>query len=154
MIGGIRQWLRRRTAARSVAAPGRSYPFLVVSVHDGDTLTALADRGDGDWWLTDVRLVGGNARELKDPGGPEAREHLTVLVQKIAPTLLAAVREPKVPRGTLTTAGWDKFGGRVLGRIATPEFPDVMATMIADGYAAPWNGKGQKPVPPWPIPPA
>jgi endonuclease YncB( thermonuclease family) len=151
MIGGIRQWLRRRTAARSVAAPGRSYPFLVVSVHDGDTLTALADRGDGDWWLTDVRLVGGNARELKNPGGPEARDHLIELVRPIQPQLLLALVSSRTVRGNLTTAGWDKFGGRVLGRIATPTVPDVMATMIADGYAAPWNGKGAKPVPPWPI---
>lgn len=138
---------------RRAAAPGHTYPCAVVSVHDGDTLLAAADQGDGAWWLIDIRLIGGNARELKDPGGPEARDHLIELVRPIQPILVQAMFAARAVRGTLTTHGWDKFGGRALGQIATPTVPDVMAAMIRDGYAAPWtDGKSPKPVPPWPIP--
>jgi hypothetical protein len=48
--------------------------------------------------------------------------------------------------------GPDKYGGRWLGVLTLPDGRDVATQMIRDRYAAPWDGKGTKPVPPWPIP--
>jgi endonuclease YncB( thermonuclease family) len=48
--------------------------------------------------------------------------------------------------------GPDKYGGRWLGVLTLPDGRDVATQMIRDRYAAPWDGKGTKPTPPWPIP--
>jgi hypothetical protein len=36
--------------------------------------------------------------------------------------------------------------------LTLPDGRDVATQMIRDRYAAPWDGKGTKPVPAWPIP--
>ena len=141
---------------RWAAAVGRTYPCIVLGLHDGDTVTVFADRGDGEWWYVDVRLrtptAGANARELKDPGGPEAREWLRGLLLRVTPLTLQQMFGAKAPRATLTSHGWDKYGGRIEGALDVPGVGDVMTRMVADGYAALWNGRGARPVPPWPVP--
>ena len=116
------------------------YPrCTVVNVHDGDTVKIDIDHGMGIW-SRDVmlRLIGMAARELKDPGGPEARDHLRDLL----------------PVGSVVTVrsyGWDKYGGRIVGELYLPSGEGARARMIADLYAVPWNGKGPQPRPVWPI---
>lgn len=117
----------------------RVFPATVTSVYDGDTFTVLADCGFEVWRVVDVRLNGCNARELHDLGGAEARDHVLELM-------------PVGAKVTLTVSGWDKYGDRSDSLVTLPDGRDLTATMIADGYAAVWNGKGAKPVPPWPIP--
>ncbi len=116
----------------------RVYPGIVLDVHDGDTLHVSLDAGLHVWVHCDVRLLGINAQELAQPGGPEARDHLAGLV----------------PTGTVvvvTITGPDKYGARWLGHVAAAGI-DVAQRMVTDGWAAPWNGKGSKPVPPFPPP--
>lgn len=118
-----------------------SYQAVVTEIHDGDTLTASA--AIWPWPLTvvsiDVRLYGLNARELHDPGGPEARDALAALL----PTNTVVL---------ITLADRDKYG-RVLAHVHRVEDGmDIGARLIADGWAAPWDGKGRKPVPDWPRP--
>lgn len=118
----------------------RVFPGTISSVHDGDGLRVLADVGFSVAVTVDVRLAGINAIELAAPGGLAARDHLAGLA----------------PAGTqvaLTTLGPDKFGGRWSGRVVRLDGVDVAQQMVADGYAAPWDGRGAKPVPPWPITP-
>lgn len=110
----------------------------VVSAYDGDTLTAMVDHGMALFSFRSVRILGINCRELKDPGGKEARDHLLSLVPVDAPVII-------------TSSSWDKYGGRIDGRLQA-EFGDVSDRMIQDGYAAAWNGVGTRPVPEWPIP--
>lgn len=125
---------------REVAFP-RMYPgSTVVEVIDGDTVRIEIDLGFNIAWTVSVRLHGVAAREKRRPGGPEARDHLAGLI----------------PAGTLVdvlSVRWDKYAGRVQGVLfhATRRF-DVGATMIKDGYAAPWDGTGPQPEAPWPIP--
>ena len=66
-----------------------------------------------------------------------------------------------MPRAQLLPAGlWvtvqtfkpDKYGGRYDALITLPDGRDVTTVMCTDGYAAPWNGTGPKPVPLWPLP--
>lgn len=116
-----------------------AYKATVVSVHDGDTVHL--DVGIGFYLHIDItcRLRGLNTRELKDPGGPEAREHLARLCPVGSEVLFRSL-------------GPDKFGGRWLGVLELPDGRDVATEMIRDGYAAAWDGRGPKPLPPWPIP--
>lgn len=140
------------SATQQAAAQPLPYPCSVIDVDDGDTVQVLADRGGGDWWLIEVRLADGNARELGEPGGLAARGHLRALLAPITPSTVAALFSTRSVRGTLQVLGPDKYGGRQLGRLVVPGVGFVMEKMIADGYAARWDGRGAKPVPPWPNP--
>src|SRR6185312_11963648 len=108
-------------------------------VWDGDSVHVVADLGFDLTIKLMVRLNGINARELSEPGGPEARDHLAGLI-------------PPGSAVTLTSVAVDKFGGRTDGVLTTPAGVNVSAQMVKDGYAAAWNGEGPRPSPPWPIP--
>lgn len=116
------------------------YPrCYVTEVYDGDTIKVDIDLGQ-DLWVRDraVRLAGIAARELREPGGREARDHLRAL---LPPDIEVAV----------VSTGWDKYAGRIDGLVGRPDGGDVGALMIAAGYAVAWNGKGAQPRPAWPI---
>lgn len=113
------------------------YKAVIVHVHDGDTLSVTADLGFEVLLEVDVRLLGCNARELSQPGGTEARDHLIDLL----------------PIGTsvvIKTVKPDKFGGRYDAAITLADGSDLVLLLIAQQWVAPWNGRGTKPVPPWP----
>ena len=124
-----------------VPAPEYVYRAAIVSVHDGDTLTATVSLGFDITFTTNIRLLGMNARELSAPGGKEARDNLRALL----------------PSGTVVTissASWDKYGGRCdasityLGADGQPH--DLVGGLIAQQWGAPYGGSGPMPVPPWP----
>ncbi|MER5754322.1 hypothetical protein [Streptomyces sp. NPDC002088] len=120
------------------------YSAIVRDVHDGDTIKVDLDQGLDTWkHSVSMRLYGCNARELKDPGGKEARDNLAALL----------------PVGTKVTihshkAGRDleadKYGGRYDATIALPDGRDLVGLLIEQQWAAGWNGKGARPLPPWP----
>jgi endonuclease YncB( thermonuclease family) len=114
------------------------YNAVVVRVVDGDTFVGHVDLGFGVW-LHDqnFRLLGINAREKKDPGGPEARENLAGLL----PAGLAI---------TLTTVKADKYGSRYDAHVLLPGNAILSQMLVQTGWAAAWSGAGTKPVPPWP----
>lgn len=114
------------------------YNAVVLAVHDGDTLTVSLDLGFNLRLQLTVRLVGINARELAEPGGPEARDALGAY---LPPGREVSVRTLKP----------DKFGGRYDADVwLDAGHPTVSELMVATGWAAAWNGRGPKPVPPWP----
>jgi hypothetical protein len=46
----------------------------------------------------------------------------------------------------VTSHGWDKFGGRVDGRIErVVDKADFAMLMLTSNHAQPWDGKGAKP---------
>lgn len=136
---------------RAAAFP-RRYPMVVVSVTDGDTVKAFLDRGGDDWWLVKVRLHGIACRESHDDGGPEARAYTTGLVASITPPTLPDMFLPRW-QGGCEALKWDKYAGRVQGRVWIPGSPvDVSTVLVSVGYAVPWDGNGTQPKPPWPIP--
>lgn len=138
------------------------YKATVAAIHDGDTfdvdivlakvgkLNAVADRDLGFQVHRThqgivlermaVRLFGCNAPELATPAGKAALAFIETLI-KVGDTV------------TLLSHGWDKYGGRVDGQVTLADGRDLTAAMIAAGQAAPWDGKGAKPVP-IPAPPA
>jgi endonuclease YncB( thermonuclease family) len=100
--------------------PTHVYNALVLSIHDGDTLT------------TPVRLLGIDAPELATPTGPPARDHLAALVAK-APVVLHTFKDPA-----------DKYG-RWLAEVFNLDGTDLCKQMVLDGFAVEWDGKGPKP---------
>jgi endonuclease YncB( thermonuclease family) len=118
------------------------YNATVTRVIDGDTIVVDVDWGfrrhDVD---VPVRLLGCNAIELSQPGGPEARDNLAALLPTGSPVLLLTAKPDKyAPR-------WD---AHVTYLTATGAVHDLVADLIADGWAAAWNGTGPRPLPPWP----
>jgi endonuclease YncB( thermonuclease family) len=131
------------------------YDATVNSLHDGDTfeLDVILDRRSratiarpdvdlgfgvhrtlhGLVWRGACRLFGCNANELRTDAGKAALAHLQTLLALGA-------------RITVNSHGWDKFGGRFDGAVTLGDGRDLAATMIADGFAKPWNGVGTKPV--------
>jgi hypothetical protein len=126
----------------------RTYPASVISVTDADTVIAFVDMGANVYWRTNLRLLGGNAREHDEPGGQEAIEYINVLIRPVVARTVADLFD--FP-GQVVSLKYDKFGGRIDGNLIVPGVGDVMQAMIRAGYAAPWNGQGPKPKPAWPI---
>ena len=115
-----------------------TYPrATVLYVHDGDTVAADLDLGFGLKLRQLLRLDGCNAIELSQPGGPEAHSNLVALLP------VGAV----VP---VSVVGLDKYAGRCDAQITLPDGRDLVTVLIAGQWAAPWNGLGPKPTPPWP----
>ena len=116
------------------------YDATVEECFDADTVRLTVDLGfDHAQRRVTLRLHGCNARELSEPGGIEARNFLRNLLPAGARVLIRSVRN-------------DKFGGRYNALLALPDGRDVVAVLLKAGYAAAWNGEGERPVPAWPIP--
>lgn len=118
--------------------PAYRYAATIDRVIDGDTLTASVDLGFHVWLRGQTfRFLGLNARELSQPGGTEARDNLVALL-------------PPSTAVTLTSVKPDKYGDRMLAVVTLADGSDLTTLLIAAGWAAPWDGRGAKPVPPWP----
>ena len=119
------------------------YNAQVIDVHDGDSLRVYVDRGMRDYSVWAIRLLGCNARELSAPGGPEARDEL---MRRLPPGMAVV----------LATVKPDKYGERKDAAVyyTTPDgvTHDLVADLIADNWAAAYDGSGPMPVPPWPRP--
>ena len=113
------------------------YRATVVKVTDGDSLKLNVDLGFDTWHVGAFRLLGLAARELGQPGGPEARDHLAELL-------------PPGTRVQIQSVKADKFGGRYLAYVTLPDDRPLAALLIDDGWAVPWSGRGAQPSPPWP----
>jgi hypothetical protein len=127
-------------------------------VIDGDTLDVWIDQDFKTWRDQRIRLIKCNAREKTEPGGPEARQHLIDLLWPDNASWEAGTA-PKPVKVGLITFKVDDYGGRYDGDIILLNGDGLTGVsltkkMILDGYAAPWNGRGHAPVPPWPIPEA
>jgi len=107
------------------------YQATVVRVIDGDTLVLDVDLGFYVTVRLSCRLLGLNAAELADGGGP-ARDYMAGLCP---PGTRVGVRSVKP----------DKYAGRFDGLVFTPNGVDVGAALIRLGLAKTWNGKGPKP---------
>jgi hypothetical protein len=116
-----------------VPAPFYINAWVLEPWHDADTGLFRVDRGNRDYSVWSVRVLGCAARELADPGGPEARDWLRMLLPVGTPVVL-------------TTAKPDKFGGRIDAHVwfqAVGGPADLTEVMIGAGWAARWNGTGE-----------
>lgn len=118
------------------------YNAEVISVHDGDTFSVAVDFGFYSYLGSaehpvPVRLLNCNARELNEPGGKEAQTNLATLLPVGSPVVLK-------------TAKPDKYAPRWDAEVETPDHPDLVKHLIDEQWVAEWDGKGTRPVPPWP----
>ena len=117
---------------RRVTAFG-PYAGIVDLVHDGDTVNIRLDVGFDLTVYVRVRVNGINAPELSTAAGKEARDYAQSLLPSGTPVQVVSL-------------GWDKYGGRIEGRVSSEKVGDFAAAMIAAGKAKPWDGKGVRPL--------
>jgi micrococcal nuclease len=107
-------------------------PATLDHWHDADTLVANLDLG---WHVglskQPIRLARCDAPELATPAGKMALAYVRTLIQP-------------GEKFTLVSHSLDKYG-RVLGDVKLADGRDVADTLIANGYALPWDGTGVKP---------
>lgn len=117
-----------------------TYRAVMARVVDGDTVIVDLDLGRGLWLRkAKHRLAGCNARESDDPGGPEARDNLAALL-------------PVGSTVTLRSLKPYKYGDEYMAEIVLPDGRELVPLLIAEHWAAPWDGRGERPLPPWPRP--
>jgi len=117
---------------------------------DGDTVVCRVDRGDRDYSSWNVRVLGASCRETPkprfgvkgEPGGLECQAEVTRRWPPGTPLVLATLKP-------------DKYGSRKLARVIAHDpllgvSVDVAEVLIAEQWAAHWNGTGAAPKPPWP----
>lgn len=108
-------------AVKALPALGVSLPARVVDVHDGDTLTVRVT------FCADIRLLDCWARELKEPGGSQARDALVELANGKSCVLTVPFEGAKTIGDVLTF-------GRVLGRVRI-DGVDASEWMVQNGFA-------------------
>jgi endonuclease YncB( thermonuclease family) len=101
-------------------------PARVLQVHDGDTLEVSVT----------VRLADCNARELDEPGGVEARDHLRALL-------------PVGTRVQLYPTTVDHYHNRMDAGVRAWR-TDVVEYLATHQWVARYPGHGPKVNPPWP----
>ena len=124
------------------------YRSIVKRVIDGDSLVVDEDMGRGIWVLNARhRLIGLNARALTEPGGPEAKQNLELLIPVGTRVLLRSYKPYKY-------GGSDEAAEYMCDIIEGPYLPvgvtSLSAFLVQQGWAAAWDGKGPAPVAPWP----
>jgi hypothetical protein len=122
-----------------------TFGALIVACRDVDTIKVHVDRGEGQWSHNRVyRLPGCNGAELATVAGAWCADELEREMYPGRYVLISSLKPGKDIEP-------DKYGGRWVARVAT-EGGDLTGLLITAGLAAPWNGRGKKPVPPWPVP--
>lgn len=119
-----------------------TYNATVLRVVDGDGIEVDVDFG---FYFhkspTPIRLLGCNAWEKDTEAGAAAKANLTALLPAGTPVVLQTAKPDKfAPR-------WD---AAVMYRGADGRFRELVDDLIAQQWAAEWDGKGTKPLPPWP----
>jgi endonuclease YncB( thermonuclease family) len=117
-----------------VTAPTWTFPnCTVLRVVDGDTVDLDVDQGLGTHrYPQRVRIAHINAPEKSTPEGVRSAAWLSGLL-------------PEGTVVTLVSLGWDKYGGRIDGELKMLDGYDVGQTLVNEGYALPWTGKGARP---------
>lgn len=129
------------------AMPRHDYVYRarLSSVHDGDTLTLVADLGFEVSVRVTVRALGINAPELATPEGKVAQQAALAWVAAAGagdwPLVIASQK-------AATPIGPDKYGGRWLAQVwRISDGQELGTALISSGNASPWDGRGTKPVP-------
>ena len=115
-------------------------------IYDGDTLTLLRDVGQRTFIKTRFRLLGIDTPEKtghEKAWGKISRQHLVDLIGQTTLwwTLTTPFAQIKIPVLVSRTMMPDKYGGRWLGEIWTPESAiSLNMQMVEDGYAREYDG--------------
>lgn len=118
----------------------------VVEVHDGDTFTCDVSLGFDVWHNSaHFRIAGISARELSQPGGREARDHLAGLLPIGTRVLIRSVKVDADPADDMS---FDRY----VVVVQLPSGADLATLLVNTGWACYWNGRTKPtPYPDWPI---
>jgi endonuclease YncB( thermonuclease family) len=126
---------QHRSEYRRAAADELSYPVIVLSVYDGDTLHVSVTYDAPPPFETELlihrklRLTGVNSPELKTPEGAVARDFTRRwLAEHTGPYTL-----------TVRGSGQDKYSGRIDGRLIAADGHDLSDDLLAAGQAVVMN---------------
>lgn len=121
------------------------YHGAFVTAHDGDTFTAVVSTDPYDFGFHVVispqaqqkfRLNRCNAASLNTPSGDGAHARVTELLSGGPLTILSV--------------GPYKYGDEWMAEVTLADGRNLTDEMILEQWAAPWNGVGSQPLPPWP----
>lgn len=117
-----------------------TYRIVVARVVDGDTLIADLLLGYGGLSAANrrMRLAGCNAWERNTLAGAAAATHLVDRLPAGIEATVRVVSETVDPHG------------RLLVTVRLDDGVDLVEELIAQQWAARWDGRGVAPVPPWP----
>jgi len=117
-------------AGETLAGPVRA---RVLEVIDGDTIAVAARIWLGQEVDIHVRLAGVDTPE---PRGKCAAEREAAAAARALVATLAGRGEV-----VLSDIQYDKYGGRVLARVASLDGIDIAQALVARGLARPYDGK-------------
>lgn len=133
-----------------MASNGYVFPAVIDRIIDGDTIVAtviLAEAFHEKWTAQRVwRLNGCNAREKSDPtgGGRAATAHLQDILPLGTPVTITSIKVDPYTDAKYESARYD-------ASVTLPDGTDLTALLVAEGWAAAWDGKIQpRPLPSWP----
>jgi micrococcal nuclease len=121
-------------AGETLAGPVRA---RVLDVIDGDTIAVAARIWLGQEVAVMVRLAGIDAPELK--GRCAAERQAAEAARALVAAALAG------GEAVLSDVHYDKYGGRVLARVAAPDGTDIARTLLEHGLARPYGGGRRQP---------
>lgn len=119
----------------------------VAYISDGDGLVADVDLGFHVWHNAQrFRLAGVSCRELRQPGGREAKAY----VEQLLPAgTRVRIRSSKLGHDPAEVMSFDRY----VAHVALPDGRDLADVLVAAGYACRWDGRTKPtPYPDWPIP--
>jgi len=125
----------------------RVFPARLVRVVDGDTFVVRLDLGVSVFADQTVRLYGVDTPERGDGDRwSDARFRSNHLMRTIKPLMDGEswpllVSTAQTPSGTQAR---EKYG-RLLARVTLVDGKDLATTLVAEGHALPWDGKGAHP---------
>lgn len=120
------------------------YPAVLTSITDGDSFRAeVSGSFDFGFHVTitgsavqKFRVNGCNAAPKETDSGKGARDRLAELLA-VGPL-------------SLTSVGPYKYGDEWMAEVILADGRRLTDVLIAEQWAAPWNGQGAQPLPPWP----
>jgi endonuclease YncB( thermonuclease family) len=115
------------------------YPIVeVIDVHDGDTCHVRVDLGFGIQFDTNIRIDGIDTPEMA------TNQKAAAIVARDAFTKWLGQNKGKL---WVKSVSWDKYGGRIVGRIYIQGKPDLDWTSYAIGLkiAKPYDGSKKTP---------
>lgn len=126
-------WLAVAVASRATETLPGPVRARVLRVIDGDTIAVSARIWLGQDVDIHVRLAGIDAPELK-ARCPAERQAAEAAREQLAALLAGG-------EAILSDIHYDKYGGRVLARVAATDGTDIAGALVARGLVQPYDGK-------------
>lgn len=118
-----------------MAASTTSIAVNFTKVYDGDTVDVTYDALPVPLNKLRIRLANINAPELGAKASCDAENTAAINAREFLTSLLGSQKVIIV-----YGAKWDKYGGRVLGKLKLPDGRDIGTLLIEKGYAIPYTG--------------